>query len=282
MAGGGLRTGYEHDIRSGAALAADREFDPYRVLLPWNAIIAQRDFTTDASAGGYLIFTKTGEPQDALRPWSVALSAGVTTLPNLRENLTIPMVDTDVTGGWIATEADSATPADPVVGVVSISPKTYAAVTRFTHQFARQAPAEQFLRQQLLRVAGRALDKAVLGGSALDGEPRGIINVSTIQTESGASLDLDTILTMRGDVAAANDTKLAWIASPAVRKLLAGRQTVTGGSNMLLQNNQIDGRPFFTTPDAPDDVLYLADWSQIVIGLWGPGHDSDDQSVPRF
>jgi len=271
MAAGGLRSGYEAEVAQGAALAANRAYDSNRVLIPWSAL-ARRDFTMSGSGGNYLVNTVTGPVADALRPWSISVSAGLTIFENLHDNLTCPRVDADAVGYWLPTEADSASESNPTLGQVSMSPKTWCGVTEFSHQFARQAqPAEAFIRAQLLRVAGRAIDAAILGGTGQDGQPLGVVNVPGIPSISGASLDWSDVLTMRETVGDANDTRLSWIAGPDVRKLLAGREIVSTSGRMIWADNQIDGRPAYTTADAPDATLFLADFATVALGIWGPG-----------
>ena len=75
----------------------------------------------------------------------------------------------------------------------------------------------------------------------------GLINVPDVTT-SGTSLDLSAVLAMRAAVSGANDTKLAWITTPAVRQVLAARQVFTGSSSALWSANQLDGRPAYVSP----------------------------------
>ena len=267
----GLRSGFEYEICQGTALAADKAYDPNRICLPWSAIATRLMTAAGSNGSDLLVSTDVGPVADALRPWSATVSAGVTVFPNLRSNISFPIVSGDIVGAWLANEDTAATPTDPTLDAVAVSPKTWAAVTTFSHQFVRQTEvAEEFVRAQLLRVAGRALDAAILGGSGVSGEPQGLVNVDGVTT-SGASLDFADVLTMRESVSAANDTKLSWIAGPDVRKLLAGRQTFSGGSNAIWQGDQIDGRPAYCTPDAPANTLFLADFSTVALALWGPG-----------
>ncbi|HEX8009399.1 MAG TPA: phage major capsid protein [Casimicrobiaceae bacterium] len=267
----GLRSGFEYEICQGTALAADRSYDPNRICLPWGAIGSRLMTAAGSNGSDLLVSTDVGPVADALRPWSVTMSAGVTVFPNLRSNISFPIVSGDIVGAWLADENTAATPTDPTLDAVAVSPKTFSAICQFSHQFTKQVEvAEPFVRAQLLRIAGRAGDQGILDGSGVSGEINGLTKVDGV-TVDGSSLDFSDVLTMREAVSSANDLRLSWIADPATRKLLAGRQTFSGGSNAIWQDNMIDGRPAYCTPDAPANTLFLADFSTVAVGLWGPG-----------
>lgn len=273
MIDGGLRDGFEREVCADAAASLKLAFEPNRITIPWRHF-ATRDLTVD-NTGGYLIATDTGRAVDALRPWSVSLRAGLTVLDNLRGSLVVPRTAGDIAGGWLAVDGVSAaTPADPTLGQAALTVKSYAAVVNLSHLFMKQsAQAEGYIRQHLARVAGRALDAAILGGSGALGEPQGINITPGIGLISGASLDWSDVLEMRETVttAGADDTRLSWIAAPTVRQVLAARERVSTSGRMLWDDNEIDGRAAYATPDAPAATLFLADFSQVALGLWGPG-----------
>ena len=269
----GLADGFEREICTEAARALDREFDPHRIIIPWR-VLAQRDLTS-TNSGTYLIDTANVGVADALKPWSVSVRAGCTLLTNLKSNVTVPRIDGDLTGGWLASDGVSAiTPSQPTLGQVSLSPKTWGGIVQFSHQFARQFDAEPFLRAQLLRTAGRALDAAILNASGNTGQPLGLIN-SGLPSTSGATFSLATAAAMRKTVAAAgaDDAMATFVASPATREVLAQRDRGTDTGIMVWANDRIDNRAAYATPDCPDGVLIHGDFSKVAVGLWGPGFE---------
>lgn len=269
----GLRDGYEREICGGAAMSVGENFDQHRVLIPF-AALATRDLsaTGGGSAGGYLVGTALGEPFDVLRPWSVVASAGMTVLPNLRENFVIPRVATASTAGWLAGEGSTIAAGQPVLGQTAMTPKHAAVTLNFSRQWRLQAEAsEMLLRQQLLGAVGELLDVAVLAGSGAAGQPLGLVNTANIGTQSGSSLAHTGILNMRETVltAGGQEQNLRWIGTPGVQEILGARERVAAGGRHLWDDGAILGRPAHATKNAPASTLMCGDFSKAILGLWG-------------
>lgn len=268
----GLRDGYERELCSATAHSAGEAFDQHRVLIPFGALMT-RDLTAGtANAGGYLVGTAVGEPFDVLRPWSVVARAGITVLPNLRENFGIPRVGTASTAGWLSGEAVAATASQPVVGQAALTPKHAATTLNFSRQWRLQAEAgEILLRQQLLGAVGELVDVAVLAGSGVGGQLLGLVNTANIGTQAGTSLAHAGILAMRKTVlnAGGEEERLRWVGTPAVQELLGARERAAGGGRFLWDDGAILGGPAAATKNAPAATLICGDFSQAVFGLWG-------------
>ena len=269
----GLRDGYEREICGATATLAGESFDRHRVLIPF-AALQTRDLTAaSAPGGGHLVGVDVGAPVDVLRPWSVAAAAGITVLPNLVGNLALPRVTTAATAGWVGTEASSFVEPQPVFGQAALTPKTAAATVDFSRQWRMQAQAaETLLRAQLLRAVGELVDAAFFAGSGAAGQPLGLLLTAGINTASGASLALAGLLEMRDEIIAAGgqEERLRWVGAPAVQKLLAARERVAGGGRHLWDDTGILGRPAHATKNAPVATLVAGDFTQALMGIWGP------------
>ena len=113
-------TAAEFDICSAAAMSADRAYDPHAVTIPWSGW--RRNLTASGGdTGHYLVGTGQEAVADALRPWSVAVSAGLTVVPNLRSNEGFPRIDADLTGAWLQDENTAIVPSQPTVGQIAVS-----------------------------------------------------------------------------------------------------------------------------------------------------------------
>lgn len=270
----GLRDGYERELCGATATAAGEGFDRHRVLIPLQAL-ATRDLTVaSASGGGYLVGTDTGSPIDVLRPWSVVAEAGVTVLPNLVGNLTLPRVTGASAAGWVSGEGGTFTDGQPTVGQASMTPKTAATVVNFSRQWRLQSGdgGELLLRQQLLGAVGKLLDQAFFAGSGASGQPMGLHGVSGIGTQSGSSLAHAGLLAMRKAVmlAGAREDRLRWVGAPAVQETLGGRERASGGGRFLWDDGQVLGGPAHATAHAPTGTLTVGDFGAALLGLWGP------------
>lgn len=269
----GLRDGYEKEVCSAAALSAGESFDRHRVLVPLHAL-ATRDLSAGtASAGGYLVATDTGSPVDALKPWSVVASAGVTVADNLSGNLILPRVTASAQGAWVDTEGTQYAESQPTVGTASLTPKHVAVWLSFSRLWRMQADGgEEFLRRHLLRSVGEMLDTAFFAGSGASGQPTGLLNTAGIGTQSGTSLAHAGILAMRKAcvAAGAREDMLRWVGDEDTQELLAARERSSGGGRFLWDDGYILGRPAHATKNAPASALVCGDFSAAVLALWGP------------
>jgi HK97 family phage major capsid protein len=270
-----FKAGSSHEavVVQAAALAQGSTFDPARAVVPW-AVLAQRDLvTTTPSAGGFLVGTQTASALDVLRPYSVVARMGCTVIEGLAANLLIPNLSNAVSGQWLTGQADQATPSDPVIGLISTSPRTASAVVRCSYQFMKQArSADEFIRQQLLAAVGSMLDRAVLQGTGASGQPTGLANASGVGAQSGAvtwANMLDTLQTLGN--ANADDDQVRFLTTPAVRRILQNREAIATSGRMVWEGSQIAGKPAAVSTDVPAATIFVGDWSKCLVALWGAG-----------
>jgi HK97 family phage major capsid protein len=249
-----------------------REFDPQRVFLPWQLL--GRDLTvTNASSAGYLVGNSYGAAADVLRGWSITAGAGVTFTDASGGALLIPRVTTAPTVHALPSEGDTITESTPVLGQATIAPKSLGAFVDFSRQLALQANAEQFASMILLGALGQFLDKQVLQGSGSSGELLGLFNTTGLQTETGTSLDLDGVTTMKqlASEAGARDEDLAYVSTPAIRQLLEIREKASGNGGFIWQGGMVADRPAYASNECPAASMIVGPWSQVVIALFSPG-----------
>lgn len=269
----GLRDGYEKEVCGATATLAGQAHDQHRVMIPLQALT--RDLTVaSAPGGGFLVGTDVGSAADVLRPWSVVAAAGVTVVPNLVGNLALPRVVTASTAGWVSTEGSAFTESQPVLGQGALAPKTAAATIDFSRQWSLQTgdAGELLLRTQLMRAVGELIDVAFFAGSGASGQPSGLLLASGINTATGTSLALAGLLEMRDEIIAAGgqEDRLRWVGTSGVQKLLGARERVANGGRHLWDDNGILGRPAHATKNAPASTLIAGDFSQAIMGIWGP------------
>jgi HK97 family phage major capsid protein len=166
------------------------------------------------------------------------------------------------------------TPAQPTVGQVGITPKVISTTLIFSRQWKMQSgPAgELLLRQQLLGAVGTLLDQLFFTGTGASGQPTGLLATPGINITSGTSLAHAGVLAMRRQVLAAGgrEAALSWVGTPAVQEVLGARERSTGGGRFLWDGATILDRPASATASAPAGLLAAGDFSQAVMGVWGP------------
>lgn len=270
------RGSFETELLHDVAQREGRNFDPRRIRVPWSLL--SRDLSaTGADTGAYLVGTGSTAVVDALRPWSVTVQAGITVVPNLTGNLTIPRVTGDTSGQWLSSELDAITASQPTLGQVSLALKTAAALVTFTKTLDKLQPnTEPFIRAHLLRVIGQMIDAAVLGGTGMLGQPMGLTGTTGVGTATIDATDpWGDFTTMQAAIATAGAEPTAVIGTPAVRKILQDRSRFANSDSPVwgAAPGGIGGIPAYATTTCPTGKLIAGDWRHVVLGSWGSGID---------
>lgn len=272
--GAGVSEGHAREVCSAAATLSGRNFDPRNPVIPWSMLAnAARDLAKPtASAGGYLVGVDQQPAVDLIAPWSVVARAGVTQLRNLQGDVTIPATSTDLAVTYHTTPAAGPVATAPVLGQSVMTLKTASArVAISRHMLLQAAGLNGYLSALLMRVAGSLIDRAVLAGTGANGQPTGVAN-SGIGGPSGTSFDAADLLTMQGIALAdgTDESRLRFVGGLTAHALLHARAEYSGW-RPLWSRGDIDGIPASATTHCPSTTLILADWSRVVLGLWGAG-----------
>jgi len=272
---------YEANVVQAAAVSQGADFNPQSVIIPWGAL-AQRDLTVATpTAGGRLVGANTSQAVDALRPHCLAARLGVKFAENQMQDLLTPNVTTPTTGVWLANEASQIPNSDPVINLNSSKPKTAGALIKASFNFMRQSgQSEQFIRGQLLECMGGMLDAALFAGTGADGQPTGLDIAAGIPASSGV-FNLINGLAMETEVSAAvgDDSALAFATTPVVRGLL---KQAPGTFNFLWNNDKLVDRPGYVSSNVPTSRIFLGDWKNAQITLWGAGLQIDVDPYSGF
>lgn len=269
--------GLERELLEDSARAAGKPFDPYRWTLRWSWLRDQtraNDLSVAAQGGAYLVGEDVPAAYDALRPWSTVVKAGVQIMEGLVGNTVLPVTSSIGTPTWHAEETTAPAGTAPTVGNVVMTPKTVSNTIDVSRHLALMAPvlAERYVRQELTRSIASAIDAAVLVGEGTDGVPEGMVNATGIATATGTSFAQATAAEMLADVAAADalEDRVAFVGHPLVRKLLQARERATG-LGFIWDDDKLVSRPAYVSTAMATDALVAADWSRVVLGLFGPG-----------
>ena len=230
-----------------------------------------------ASNGGYMVET-TNSPGfvDALRKRTLAYRLGAVPMPGLVGNLNIPRLSSGATPAALPTESTQISETDYGFGQIAFSPHNFGAYTEVSRQLLLQSsPAvDLVVTADLTRGAATKVDDQFFNGTGASGQPTGIFNTAGIGTTSGSSFAWATVLTMQDTVLNANVSgeRLAWVASPDVAKLLAGKQRFTGTNSPLwegsLRDGVVGGLPAASSTVIPASTIALIDFSQTLIAEW--------------
>lgn len=250
-----------------------------------------------------------GELIDLLRNNEVFMRAGARVLPMPPNGrIVYPRQTNATTANWVG-EAETVDLSYPKTGDLVMTAKKLGIRTRIPNELFRFASVsvEQFVREDLMKVAALKLDKTLLEhiGSAVT--PKGLLNYSGISSytastvgANGNTLEPEDILQIVGTVEEQNATFKAWVGRPLMYAALANRRadaTTPGDAkgmflfNMLrdLQSQSHDvtregmgslaGYPFFKstqvgrdrTKGSATNLSYIlgGDFSQFLLALSG-------------
>jgi hypothetical protein len=270
-----LRGCLESEMLEEAAQRAGKIATSNSMVLPFELLAAshRRDLTSAGTSGSnYLVPSDQVQAAiDVLRPWSVTAKAGVRMLPGLHGNASIPRTTSTITGQWLPSENDPVTASQPVVGSVSLTPRVAVALAAYSQLMKAAAPSvDAYLARDLSRSIGTMLDRAVLIGNGL-AEPQGIAATNGIVTASGTSLSWATIQTVIETLAGAdiNESTLAFIGSPSVRRILSQRVRLTGGSIPIWNNAEVAGFGAHVTTGTAANSMTVGAFDGVTVGIWG-------------
>jgi HK97 family phage major capsid protein/HK97 family phage prohead protease len=263
------------------------------ITIPYDVLV--RDLTTSTGTGtskaGNLIATDllAGSFIDVLRNRMVLPTLGAQFMPGLVGNVAIPKQTTATTAYWVA-ENSAPTEGAPVMGQVTMSPKTVAAFVDISRRLTLQStPAvEQLMRNDLTASLAVAIDEAGIGTSGTN-RPTGVRGTSgigsvAIGTNGGAptwasivnlvrEVDIDNALTGQG----------AYLTNAKVKAKLATTPRQASGveGNFLLAApyNELYGYPFVVSNQVPSTLtkgtasgvcsaMFFGIWSDLIIGQW--------------
>lgn len=260
------RTGLHEAVHSGFYMPTD---------------IQRRDLTVGTStAGGNLVGTDLQAQSfiDLLRARSRAAQLGMTLLPGLVGNVTVPKLTGAATAYWLTNEATGITESQQTVGQLALAPKTLGAYTEISRQLMLQSTpaAEALIMGDFAKVMALAIDLAVFEGSGASGQPTGISQTASIGSVAGGSLALAGCIEFQTDLAAGNALadNCAYISTPLVAGLLKGRARIASTDSLTLWNGSvldgtIEGFKATTSTQLTAGSMIFGDFSQVVLAEWG-------------
>lgn len=246
----------------------------------------QKEMTAGVpSAGGFTI------PQILLPEYIKFLYADtildklrITRVPMPNGNFSIPRMDTTSTVGWVG-ETAAVAATQPVFGAVNLRAKKLKAMTAISNTLLRQnvVGLDAWVSQDLQTVSRIDLDKAFLYGLGTEFTPRGLKNVTDIQTigTTGTAFGLGTPIDMIALLEQANVPmqNVSWIFSPLGKSWILQKAFSSGPwawADEMLRNKTLNGYPFVTSSSVEKDAsnAYSDFWAiDASMVLWGVSYD---------
>lgn len=185
---------------------------------------------------------------DRLAAKSVGLASGFTVIATDKKSISVPKVTADPSAGWVA-EGEALPESETSGETLTATPRKLGVIEGLTREVIQDSePAALAIAENsIIRALALKLDLGFFEGSGTAPEPKGLKNVSGIQTISlgtnGESLsNLDPFAEALGMLEAENAEGSAIVMNPRTWKGLTKLKELTSGSNKpLLQESAGSG-----------------------------------------
>ena len=255
------------------------------------AALAHRDLTTTNTSS--LFGSKINSTlEETLTPVSAIVGAGAMVISGVRSgNLILPAIDSalDVSSAWLNSEgATVPNNLDPTFRQVVIEPHTLSVEIRFSRLLLKNSSVdlEAGLRREILRAFMLEVDRVGLIGSGTN-QPEGLLVRSDIPVveagENGLAPTWAHMVSLEYTVAKANGkiARGSFLTNADVQKKLRLTQRAAGLDFILSADGKILGYPTFVSENVPGSLTkgtssgvcsaaLFGDFSELVIGFWGP------------
>jgi HK97 family phage major capsid protein len=275
----GIDAGFERECSQEVAKKIGRAARGF--FVPYDVQIAQRDLQiAGAGTGSKVVATNlmAGDFITALRATMALPKLGVRVLSGLVGDIAIPK-GAAVTATW-GTETADADEVTPVLSQVTGTPKCVKARTNISRKLIMQSSVdiEAFVQNELAVALAVAIDKSAFNGAGT-AEPVGLLT-GPISTDVAVTAGTPTYAEMCNLVATVtgknvNLDALKFAVTNEVFWKLAATATSTNGPLFIadIQTGKIMGRPTVVSENVTANYGFIADWSQMILGMWGNGLD---------
>lgn len=251
------------------------------LFVPYDVQVAKRDLQiAGGGTGANVVATNlmSGDFITAMRNAMALPALGVKVLSGLVGDIAIPKGGA-ATAAWIA-ETVAATETTPVLSQVTGTPKTVAATIDLSRKLIRQSSidVEMYAQSEIAFALGNAVDAAAFNGGGTS-EPTGLLTgpISTDVTMTAGSATYADICSLISTVTGKNAKfeNLKFAVTNEVFWKLAATATSTNGPVFIADYNtsRILGRPAIVSENVTANYGFVADWSKMILGIWGNGLD---------
>ena len=200
-------------------------------------------------------------------------------------NLSIPKMTASASAYWVG-ETNAIPVSQATFGEVNMKAKKLACLSPVSNELLRYSGVgiDSWIAEDLMMKAKISLDNAFLTGSGTNYTPKGLANVTGIQTigDADTSVGVTTPIDMVAMLEQANIPmqNVKWLASPMLKSWFAGKSFTTGPfawADELARTGKLNGYDVISSASVrydgtgtPDGDIWLGDFSQF---LWGVGYD---------
>lgn len=272
-------------VKGDELLAAAKE--KYANSKALHAVIEQKTLNTSVpSEGGFTVpVAFSADYIKALYANTILDKLGVTKVPLVNGNLSVPKMTASASAYWIG-ETKKAPLTQASFGEVNMKAKKLVCLSPVSNDLLRYSGVgiDAWIADDLMMKAKLALDEAFLNGAGTSYTPKGLTNVTGIQTtgDANTSVGVTTPIDMVAMLEQANIpmNNVKWLLSPMMKSWFAGKSFASGPfawADEIARSGKLNGYDLVTSSTVAYDGtgtahgdIWLGDFSQL---LWGVGYD---------
>lgn len=248
------------------------------------------------ATGGNLVATELLAENfiDLLRNRVMAKQLGCTMLSGLVGNVAIPRQTSATATYWVA-ENGAITEGEATFDQVPLTPKTIGARSQLSRLMLLQPSIdiEQFIRMDFAKVIALGIDSAIINGSGVSNQPRGILQTPGIASvalgANGGAPTWESMVRLETRVAQNNADigSLAYLTNAVTRGALKTTPKSTSFvSEFIWQDNsaresmgRVNGYTAGCTNQVPSNLtkgtgtnlsaILFGNWADVIVGEWG-------------
>lgn len=265
-----------HDNITNAVLAAGQKAATRSALNPSGQIQLSQETRalTVADEGGDVVVTDMFNLVERLREESTLSKLGVTFMSGLVGNIQFPKMGALNQGatweGEVTPTADSTVNLDSV----KIEPLRLSIVIPISKQLLLQSDnigLENHLRTEIVRCISEKVEATYFGKMAKTAtSPAGLFAPSATVT---ACEKFEDLCALESKLEENHVKNYQYVISPKVKAAMRAMPKSAKTNELVLQNNEVDGRTAVTSTYLDDKNFVIGSFSDTYVCFWGPGVD---------
>jgi len=269
MAKHGKLDGFEKELSEETAKRIGR--DPQGFYIPGEI----RALTANTStAGGFTVDTdlQGGNLIELLRNKTKVAQLGARSISGLVGDVAIPKHTGGATAYWLG-ETETATDSQQTFGQITMTPHRLVGTTPLSKQLLAQSSidVEGFVRDDIARVLAIAKDLACINGLGADGEPRGILNTTGINTVTfGGAPTWADVVDFETQISSDNADveNMSFLTTASTRGKWKTTVKVANEAIYLLEDNMANGYRFEVSEQVPSNRVIFGNWNDLIMADW--------------
>lgn len=264
-----------HDNITNAVLAEGQKAATRSALNPSGQIqlpLETRALTV-ADEGGDVVVTDTFSLVERLREESTLSKLGVKFMSGLVGNIQIPKMGALNAATW---EGEVSPTADSTVNFdsVKVEPCRLSVVLPISKQLLMQADnigLENHLRNEIVNAINEKIEATYFGKTAKTATaPAGLFAPSATVT---ACEKFEDLCALEAKLEENHVKNYQYVVSPRAKSSMRAMPKSAKTNELLLQNNEVDGRNCVTSTYLDDKNFVIGSFSDTYVCFWGPGLD---------